>query len=357
MPPAPSRRRPRPVKLSQYLVILACALSWLGRAEAATVALLRPASEAPAVKAALYRLQGELLAVNLAVAITSRPPLHDARETASPEALEWFERTSNERGIDAFIDVIGDSVPVAVDVWVCEHSPYRLRASRVKLEANAEDAAATLAIRTIEVLRSSFLVLDVPGRDEPPPAASAPASAPKHRPPPERVARLGLEVGVAVTTTLNGVGPALLPIVRASWALRPWLALQATAAGFGTQPRVGAAEGSVDVAQQFGLFGFCTCGASATRIRPVASLSVGALHTSLEGHASAPNVGHQQDSWAFVFDASMGARLRWSNRFYSTLATHVQLAQPHAAIHVVDAVVATTGWPNLLLELTLGALP
>lgn len=345
------------MKLAKLLLILACALSWVGRAEAATVALLRPASDAPAVQAALYRLHGELLAVNLAVAITSRPPLHDARETGSPAALEWFERTSNERGIDAFIDVIGDSSPAAVDVWICEHSPYRLRASRVKLEANAEDAAATLAIRTIEVLRSSFLVLDVPGREKPPPAASEPGPAPKRSPPLERVARLGLEVGVAVTTTFNGVGPALLPIVRASFGLRPWFALQATGAGFGTQPRVGGAEGSVDVAQQFGLLGFCICGASATAIRPIVSLSAGAFHTSLEGHASAPNVGHQQDSWAFVLDASIGARLRWSERFYSTLATHVQMTEPYAAIHVVDAVVATTGRPNLLLELTLGALP
>ena len=133
-PRAPSieLRKLRALKRLKYLFGVLCALFWVGRAEAATVALLRPASNAPAVKEALFRLQGELLAVNLAVAITSRPPLPDVRDTASPEALAWFERASNERGIDAFIDVVGDSVPVAVDVWICEHSPYRLRASRVR---------------------------------------------------------------------------------------------------------------------------------------------------------------------------------------------------------------------------------
>jgi hypothetical protein len=162
---------------------------------------------------------------------------------------------------------------------------------------------------------------------------------------------------VAVLTTLNGVGPALLPIVGLSWHLRPWLALQATGAGFGTQPRVAGAEGSVDVAQQFGLFGLCVCAASSAGISPVLSLSLGALHTSLDGHASAPNLGHQQESWALLFDASIGARLPWSERFYSTLATHIQLTEPYAAIHVVDSVVAKTGRPNLLLALTLGARP
>jgi hypothetical protein len=339
------------------LWLVLCALFWVGRAQAATVALLRPASDAPDVEEALFRLQGELLAVNVAVAIMDRPPLRDVRDTASAEALEWFERTSRERGIDAFIDVIGESEPVAVDVWICEGSPARLRASRVTLEPNAENAAATLALRTIEVLRSSFLVLDLADKSEPRAATSVPPPAKKPRLPLKRVTPLGLEAGAAVLTTFNGVGPALLPVVRLGWALRPWLALQATGAGLGTQPRVEAAAGSVDVAQQFGLLGLCICAASSPGVSPVFSFSVGALHTSLEGHPSAMNLGHRQESWALVFDASVGVRLPWSDRFYSTLATHAQLAEPYAAIHVVDAVVAKTGRPNLMLALTLGARP
>ena len=358
MPHAPSfeLRRHRAVKRLKYLFVVACALFWVGRAQAATVALLRPASDAPAVKEALFRLQGELLAVNLAVAVTSRPPLRDARDTASAEALTWFERTSNERGIDAFIDVVGDSVPEAVDVWICEHSPYRLRASRVKLEPDAENAAATLAIRAIEVLRSSFLVLDLGASRQPPAAVAAPRPAEKPSQPPERVAPLGLEAGAAVLTPIRGVGPALLPLVRLSWSFGPWLALQATGAGLGTQPRVEAAAGSVDVAQQFGLLGLCLCSASGAGMRPILALSVGALHTSLDGHPSAMNLGHQLDLWALVFDASVGVRLGLPDRFYLTLATHVQMTEPYAAIHFVDTVVARTGRPNLLLALTVGAL-
>jgi len=356
MPHAPSFEHPSAVKRLRYLFLVACALFWVGRAQAATVALLQPASDAPAVKEALFRLQGELLAVNLAVAITSRPPPAAARDTASPEALAWFERTSSERGIDAFIDVVGDSVPEAVDVWICEQSPFRLRASRVKLEPNAENAAATLAIRAIEVLRSSFLVLDLASSHQPPAAVAALRPAEKPSPPPERFAPLELEAGAAVLTPINGVGPALLPLVRLSWVMRPWLALRATGAGFGTQPRVDGAAGSVDVAQQFGLLGLCLCPAAGAGVRPLLAFSVGTLHTSLDGHPSAMNLGHQPDLWALVFDASVGVRLRLPDRFYLTLATHVQMTEPYAAIHVVDTVVARTGRPNLMLALTLGAL-
>jgi hypothetical protein len=38
-----------------------------------------------------------------------------------------------------------------------------------------------------------------------------------------------------------------------------------------------------------------------------------------------------------------------------TLAAHVQVAEPYIAIHVVDTLVATSGRPNVLLSLTLGA--
>ena len=41
--------------------------------------------------------------------------------------------------------------------------------------------------------------------------------------------------------------------------------------------------------------------------------------------------------------------------YHVTFAAHVQLAEPYVAIHVLDTVVATTGRPNLLLTLTLGA--
>jgi hypothetical protein len=56
-----------------------------------------------------------------------------------------------------------------------------------------------------------------------------------------------------------------------------------------------------------------------------------------------------------LIDVSLGAGLRLYGRSYVTLAAHAQVADPYVAIHIVDTVGATSGHPNLLLTLTVGA--
>lgn len=340
----------------RLLCILLCAATvlWGRRADAGTVAILRPSNDAPALNEALFRIKGELLAVGLAVAVTARPPVLD---TASAEATAWFERTATERSIDAFIDVVGEERPVGVDIWICERAPRKLRLAHVVLEPNAEDVAATLAIRAIEVLRSSFLAIELSGANDarapvPPPVPVPPAATSS---PPPRIARFAVEAGATALTSLDGVGPAVLPLVRVDWAFRSWLSLQATGAAFGTRPTVETAAGSVQVLQQFGLLGLCVCTLADAGVHPLLTLSVGALHTTLDGRAGAPNLGHRPDEWAFLVDGSVGVRLSLPHRFYVALASHVQFATPYVAVHVLDDVVATTGRPNLLFTLTMGA--
>src|SRR4029079_1116479 len=62
-------------------------------------------------------------------------------------------------------------------------------------------------------------------------------------PPPPRAGRFGVEVGGAAVLSPDGVGPALLPLVRFDWSLRPWLLAHATLAGLGTRPTVETAAG------------------------------------------------------------------------------------------------------------------
>jgi hypothetical protein len=85
------------------------------------------------------------------------------------------------------------------------------------------------------------------------------------------------------------------------------------------------------------------------------SLALGALHTSIDGRALPPNDGHERDSWSWLVDGSFGLRLPVFDPYYLTIATHVQLAQPYVAVHAVDSTVATSGRPNVLLSLTVGA--
>ena len=106
---------------------------------------------------------------------------------------------------------------------------------RVPFEPAATRASETLAIRAIELLRSSFLEIDLAAHDRRNEPGAAPPPAVVHFVETERLARnperFGVEVGGAAVMSLDGVGPALLPLVRFDWSLRSWFLVQAALAG------------------------------------------------------------------------------------------------------------------------------
>jgi hypothetical protein len=170
-----------------------------------------------------------------------------------------------------------------------------------------------------------------------------------------RSERFGVEVGAAALMSLDGVGPAVMPLVRFDWSLRSWFVVQATLAGLGTRSTVTSEAGSAEVAHAYGLFGVNAGFPAGEPWRPFVTLSGGLWHTSADGRAEAPYQGHSVDQSSFLVDAGVGTSLRLPDRFYVSLAVHAQLAQPYVAIRFAETVVATSGRPNLLLTLTAGA--
>jgi hypothetical protein len=334
------------LQLALFLVVLLAAVA----AHATSIAISRPVSSASAVQEALFRLEGELAALGLEV---RRVEL--SRERASGLAARpGLEQLATAQGLDVIIDVIGERGPTAVEVWIFDRSSQHLRVSRVELEPNDRNAAETLAIRAIEVLRSNFVEIDLAARGRPRVAIPAPPEEPALRTP-RPVERLGLEAGVAMLTSVGGMGPALLPLVRLDWAATPRLVAQATLAGFGTRPVLETAAGSARLDQAYALAGLCHCSPTARGVSPVLSVGAGILRSSLEGQAASPAQGHTVQQWSLLLEASAGGHLRLSDRYYLALAFHAQLAQPHVVVHFVDEVVATSGRPNLLVSLTAGA--
>jgi hypothetical protein len=229
---------------------------------------------------------------------------------------------------------------------------------RVPFEPASAGASKTLAIRAIELLRSSFLEIDLAARDRQS-AVAPPPPAVVHFVEAERLAqhpeRFGFEVGGAAVVSLGGVGPAVLPLVRFGWSPRPWFVAQVTAAGLGTRPTVDGQAGSAQVAQAYGLLGGSLRFRAGARLHPIAALAAGVLHTSVEGRADAPNQSHVVAQWSLLVDASAGAVLRLPDRFTISLAVHAQLAEPYVAVRFLGSEVATSARPNLLLTLTIGA--
>jgi hypothetical protein len=322
----------------------------MGRA--ARVVIVRPANSPPVMVETLVRLKGELTSAGFETEIVdAAPPTGDSRA--------GLEQLAAQRGADAVVAIVGDLAPDSVEVWVVDKVTGKTVMRRVPFEPAAARTSRTLAIRAIELLRSSFLEIDL--------AAHNRRNEPGAAPPPgivrfvemDRLARqpetFGVEVGGAVVMSMDGVGPALLPLVRFGWSLRPWFTAQASLAGLGTRPAVASEAGSAQVAQAYGLLGGSVRFRAGARLRPFVALSAGVLHTSVEGRANKPNEGHVVDRWSFLVDAGVGALLRVPDRFYLSLGAEAQLAEPYVAVRFVDAVVATSARPNVLLSFTVGA--
>jgi hypothetical protein len=220
-----------------------------------------------------------------------------------------------------------------------------------------------LAIRAIELLRSSFLEIDLAahqGRDTAGTSAPAPPAAVVKlvnmgKPAYHRAQRGGVEVGGAALMSLGGIGPTILPLLRFDWSLRSWLLVQAALAGLGTRPTIATPAGSAEVAQAYGLLGGSVRLRAGEEWRPFATLSAGALHTSVEGRANPPNEGHNVGQWSLLVDAGIDVALHLPDPLFLSVGAHAQLADPYVRVRFADAVVATSGRPNLLMTATVGA--
>jgi hypothetical protein len=333
---------------------LAICFLWESSAWATTVAILWPSSPSADVTQALTLLRGELLSLGVEVNVVDRTAAHG---DGGADSVVWLEALAAQ-GNHAVIDTIADHALDAVDVWVVKTSPQRFEVTHVGFDANSARQPEILALRAVEALRAGLLQMDWAARKRrnqpaPEPPRSALSASPVPRP--TTGDRIALELGAVAMMSLDGLGPALSPTARLDWAARPWFIVQASAAGFGSRPRVATSAGSAQVAQEYAILGGCLRFRSAQRLWPFVGFGAGALHTSVQGQTGLGTTGHTLGRWSALLDVSMGAGLRVFGRSFLTLAIHAQVAQPYAAVHIIDRVAATSGRPNLLLTLTVGA--
>lgn len=335
--------------------VLVASLLWASPASAASVVVSRPANPSPELTEALLRLQGELRAVGIEVTTVDehREPPSRGERRAGQSVLE--------RSPDARIEVVSDTETLALAVRVSEAGASTEEVARVAVHKRRKDAAKTLAIRASEVLRSRWVELELAAApeavDASGPAASAPVDvgiARDTKPGRDGNERFGLAVGAALLTSLDGVGPALLPLVRVEGRLHAWLVTQVTLAGPGSRPTLENDRGSASVAQSYGLLGLCYCPPLSAGISPFLSLAGGVLRTSLEGRANPPYQGHTTTEWSFLFDVGAGAHLRLGGPLSVSLGSHLQLAEPYVSVNFADRSVASSGRPNLLFSASAG---
>jgi len=322
---------------------------------AATVILVRPANPKPVTAEALVRIHGELVSAGFDVQITASTPGADPRAS--------LEQTASGNNVDAVVALLGDVSPGSVEVWVIDRVTGKSVVRRIPNQPGSDRAAEILAVRAIELLRASLLEIAMAGSGEPVAVS---------KPPPVEVtrfvdraldsrrdSRVAIEVGGSLVASFDGMGPALLPMVRFDLALGSYVVMRATAAGLGTRARVQAQSGWADLAEQFWLIEAGVRLRPRQRLQPFFSVGAGAQHTSAEGRASLPYYqGQTAGRWAFLADAGAGLRLSLVHHFELALEVHAQMAQPYPAVRflsaqAVTAQTATSGRPDLLPSLTL----
>lgn len=354
----------RVVRLLALSMLVVVTLLASPGARAATVVLVRPANASPAMAETLVRIHGELMSVGFGVEMV------DASEAGGGAGPDSLGRLAEQRGADAVVAIVGDpsgnraarvGSPAsdtradAVDVWVVDQVTGK---SVMRRLPGSESAPETLAIRAIELLRSSFLEIELGPHSEgqagpPSPAVIRFVQGPAI--PAQPAQRLGVSLGAAVLLGTDGLGATLAPELGLDFVWSPELVLRLSTAGFGTRPTVTSASGSARVAQQYAVLGAEYRLRPARRLRPFIGLSAGALHTAVEGQADTGQQSASSQQWSGLADVGLGAWIALNGRFHLALGGHVQLAEPYLGIRFVDKVAATSGRPNLVLTMTVGA--
>lgn len=348
------------VLLRVYGSLLALCLFalWAAPARAASgrIAVVAVTPNNHAVALALLRIQGELVAEGFDVVLDSvpgdQPTLDLAAAAERSDAL-------------AAIGLRYDADAQEVELRIVDRLTSKVLVRRAPLRGTQDShAAEVLAVRAVDLLRASLLELLSRPRVAPPPLAPAlqsqrarAANFARRALPSDARHGFSLELGAGLLASVSGVGPAVLPVVRAQHRLFAPLSLRIGAAGLGSEPRVRATQASARVGQDLGELGLVLTMGSWPRVSLTSSLAAGLLYTSVEGQAEWPYRARRGALWSAMLDAGVGLDLLLGSHFDLRLETHAILADPYPVVRFMQDERAHSGLPSLLQTLTFAGWP
>jgi hypothetical protein len=313
-------------------------------AESTLVILVRPTSGGAGAAEVLHRAHGELVADGFTVLLTDAPPHVD------PITLLGGQGRASGAPVTAGLFVADDAT--SIDLYLVDALSSRTLTRHLEVPANAADQGPeVLARRAVDVLRASlldFLVASL--RSAVSRAHPAPVAAQVDQP---TWSRWAIEAGLCVLGSLQGVGPAVVPLARVRYAVTPTLQLRVTGAWLGTQPRIDAAAGSATVEQ-----GTVLAEAIGTLwrdrwIHPHLSFGTGAYYVGVTGSGASPYSGSRSTEVALALDAGAGVAASLGSNLEVGFEVHALMTAPGIAIRFLDTDVARVGRPSLLGALTL----
>jgi len=323
-------------------------------ATAATVVLIRTPHPSATASEAIVRLRGELGAEGFNVKVVDSPG------DADPHA--FMEQQSAGPDVVAVVAIFADNPTEAVELSVIDRVTGKTVTRRVPADPAATRSAEVLSIRAHELLRASFLEIELGASHAEPP------NAPPPPPPPPEVKRMadvaldnrwpqswGLEAGACVFGSFEGIGPAVAPVLRAEHSWRDFLIGRVSIAGLGTRPRIESQSATANVAQAFGLAEVAIKLRARQIVRPFFSLGAGVLRVTTEAQPMAPARAINGGLWTPIADAGVGLRIGLRGHFELAAEFHAQVASNYPAIQFFGDTVARGGRPTMIGSLTLVA--
>ena len=350
-----------PVRAAASVGVAGCAFALvaLGACSAAAasdspvVALVRSSGSTASTTEAMNRIQGELTADGFDVILVDAPIVLADTPDAS---------AAPDRDAIASIELVVDTRDRSAELRVMDRLTNKAVVRRATIEApEGPQFAQVLAVRAVELLRASLVEVLV--LSHPPPVAVAPAAAKvaveRARTWTEssldltRTATFGFDAGAAVLAGFDGIGPAIVGVLRVRRTLGHALQVRVTVAGLGTQPTVRAPSGSASISQDLGILEVVFTPLQDRVVRPVASLGAGPFYIAVDGQATPPFTPSQSSGWSVAFDAGAGAEVHLGRHFDVSMEAHAFITRPYQVTRFLGQDEADVSQPTLLGTVTM----
>jgi hypothetical protein len=263
-----------------------------------------------------------------------------------------------QEGTIATIALVGDPNRPGAELWILDRVGTLAEVRRIPIPMeDREHLPEVLAIRTIEVLKASALKVLVEStrpRPEAKPSDASPGGEPPTRTR-EMAGVFGIEAGLALLTSVGGLGPAAVPVGRLRVSVNDSVSARLSLAGLGSRPRVETSIGSSSVTQSLGLVELAVALRPGTRWRPTFSLGAGTLYVESDGDGVWPYAGLREARWTAAVDAGIGLLATAGANLSFAFEIHGLITFPHATVRFDDAEVARVGFPAILASLTVVA--
>ena len=273
-------------------------------------------------------------------------------EPGAPQ--EGLAAVAAEEGAVAAVGMVAAEEGAAADIWVSDRATEKTLLRRVRADDVADaERPRVLAIRAVELLRASFVEVLVP------PHPKAPPRPPK--PVPDDVRRFvepprggpldgfGAQLGIALLTGFDGIGPAGGPSLKLSYVAPIGVGVRIGLTGpmFGAQ-----AEGELGRAilrQEMVSASFLYAPAvDWAGFTPLIWAGGGFFHLDARGDLPPPRQGGHDEVWAGALELGAGIGYRLIPELMIVTDVAGVLTLPRAAVAISGETIGRTGRPALV---------